>query len=277
MNAPASRLAYDRDGSIGVGVTAAGAITALTQTHLQALNDESEGTFDLSSQSRLALIFSEPIDIKAVFLALSATTACAISTSKDTTTGIDGAWTAQVANASYLRDVRPQYRIASQITPLISGSESLAVRGIRFTFGSNVSIGFRAVHVYGDLAASATTDRLSFYQVAAGAEVGPTHFDWGNVPRASSANKTFRIKNLSTTKTAQGVEVFPEGLTPGVPSVPGMLLLSTDGVTFTPSVSLGNLAPGASSGTITVRRVVPSNAQVSVWSARLVADAVAWV
>lgn len=277
MDAPASRLAYDRDGSIGVVVSAAGAITTLTAADLRSLNDEGEGAPTFATKARLAIIFSEPIDIKAVFLALSANTEATIETSKDSTTGIDGTWTAQVASAAYGRDVRPNYRIASQITPMIAGSDSNEVRAVRISFALNTTISFRALHIYGDISSSATDDRLSFRQVASDVEVGPTHFDWGNVPRASSADKTFRIKNLSADMTAEAVEVYAEGLTPGVPSVPSMLLLSLDGTTFTPSVNLGDLAPGDVSGTITVRRVIPSNAQVSVWSARLVADADNWV
>ena len=275
MDAPATRLAYDRDGSIGIMATAAGAITALTNTDLRALNDEGEGSPIFNSQSRIAIVFSEPWDLAAVFVALSGGSPI-IETSKDTTTGIDGTWTVQATAASYTRDVRPQYRIASNLVTMISGSTSQQIRGIRLSFGSNTTLSVRAIHVYGDLSSTATQHRLDFRQVGTDAQVGPTYFDWGNVPRVSSADKTFRVKNLSSTKTANGVQVYPEALTPGVPSVPGMLLLSTDGTTFLPSISLGDMAPGAISGTLTVRRVVPSNAQVSVWSARLVADADSW-
>lgn len=277
MDAPASRLAYDRDGSIGVTITAAGAITALSNADLRALNDEGEGSPAFSTKARLAIVFSVPHDLTAIFLAISAGQLASIETSKNTTTGIDGTWTTQVAPATYVRDVRPQYRIASNLTPMLSGSDSQEVRGIRISFTANQSLNFRGLHIYGEVSSSATSDRLSFREVGSDVEVGPTHFDWGNVPRASSADKTFRVKNLSSTKTAQSVEVYPEALTPGVPSVASMLLLSLDGVSFTPSVSLGDLSPGEISPTITTRRVVPSNAQVSVWSARYVADADSWV
>lgn len=277
MDAPASRLAYDRDGSIGVTITAAGAITSLTAADLRALNDESEGSPTFNTKARLAIIFSVPHDLVAIFLALNFSTLASIETSKDTTTGIDGTWTTQVAPAAYVRDVRPQYRIAANLTPMLSGSDSQEVRGIRVSFLLNQTGGFRGLHIYGDVSSSATDDRLSFREASSDVEVGPTHFDWGNVPRASSADKTFRVKNLSTDQTAQSVEVFPEALTPGIPSVAGMLMLSLDGVTFTPSVNLGDLSPGEVSPVITTRRVIPANAQVSVWSARFVADADTWV
>lgn len=276
MDAPASRLAYDRDGSIGVSITAAGALTALSLSDLRSLNDEGEGAPAFSSKARIALVFSEPYDLAAVFIALSGGSPV-IETSKDTTNGIDGTWTTQAAAASYTRDVRPQYRIASNLVAMISGATSQEVRGLRLSFGSNTTLDVRAIHVYGDLSSTATDDRLDFRQVGSDVPVGPTHFDWGNVPRATSADQTFRVKNLSASLTAEGVEVYPEALTPGSPSVAGMLLLSTDGVTFTPSINLGDMGPGDISGTLTVRRVVPTNAQVSVWSARLVADADSWV
>ncbi len=276
MDAPATRLAYDRDGSVAVTITAAGAITALGSTDIRALNDEDEGAPAFPSQARLAIVFSEPWDLTSIFVALSGGTP-SIETSKDTTTGVDGTWTTQVASGpSYLRDVRPQYRIASNLTAMISGTTSQGIRGIRLSFGANTTVSIKALHVYGELSSTATTDRLDFRQVGSDVQVVSTHFDWGNVPRASSADKTFRVKNLSSTKTAHGVQVYPEALTPGVPSVPGMLMLSTDGITFTSSITLGDMAPGDISGTLYVRRVVPNNAQVSVWSARLVADAASW-
>lgn len=278
MNAPASRLAYDRDGTIGVSVTASGIITQLTQADLQLLNDEAEGALTLTTRARLALVFPAPIDIEAIFWALSSSALTwTIETSKNTTTGIDGTWTVQVpAGTSFLKDVRPGYRIADFLTPMLDGSPSRGVRGIRFTTPSNVTIGFRALHIYGNLSSTATPDRLEFWSPSVDGEVSATQFDWGNVPRGSSADRTFRIKNMSSSLVAEGVEVYVESLTPGSPSVPGMLLFSIGGGPFAPSVTVGDLDPGEISPVITLRRNIPSNAQVSVWSARLVADVTSW-
>jgi len=278
MDAPAQRLAYDRDGSIGVTVTAAGVLTQLTATEMRALNNEAEDTPAFSSKQRLALVFPAPVDITHVFLALDTASATySIETSKDTTTGVDGTWSAQVGiGPSYLRDVRPFYRVATSLTAMQTGAISQGVRGVRISATGNTSVSFRGLHVYANPASGSTPDRLAFWEPSASAEVNGSFFDWGNTPRGSSADKTFRIKNVSGDLTAKDVSLYAEALTPGTPSVAGMLLVSSDGITFGPSLDLGDLAPGAVTGVLHVRRNVPTNAQVSVWSARLIADVTTW-
>lgn len=279
MDAPASRLAYDRDGSIGVIITATGTITPLTGAQLQALNDEGEGGVGFSSRNRLALVFTYPVDIEAIFLALdTSTTTWTIETSKDTTTGLDGTWTTQVASGpNYLRDVKPGYRILAQLTSMLTSAVSQEIRGLRITTPSNSTATVRALHVYGDFSPTATQERVAFWEPTLDQEVGPAHFDWGNVPRGSSADKTFRIKNLSGTLTAESVELYVEALTAGTPSVGSMFVFSTNGgATFLSSVNLGDFLPGAVSPVITIRRIVPASAQISVWSARIAADVTQW-
>ena len=102
-------------------------------------------------------------------------------------------------------------------------------------------------------------------------------FDGGDVPRSSSADKTFRIKNLSATYTANDVDLYVQALTPGSPSAAGMYTLSDDTVTFQPTLNISTLAPGAISSVFTLRRVTPSDAPISTWSARLAADVNEWV
>ncbi len=278
MDAPSPRLAYDRDGSIGVTVTAAGALTQLTATEMRQLNNESEDTPAFATKQRLALVFPAPVDITHIFLATSASAVTySIETSKDTTTGIDGTWSTQVAaGIMYLRDVRPSYRIFSALTTMQSGAISQGVRGVRVSGTANTSIEFRGLHVYANPASGATPDRLAFWQPVTNAEVTGSYFDWGNSPRGSSADKTFRIKNMSPDLNAEGLSLYAEALTPGVPSVAGMMLFSEDGVSWSPSLILPDLAPGEITDVLYVRRNVPTNAQVSVWSARMIADVTTW-
>lgn len=277
MDAPSSRLAYDRDGSIGVTISATGLVLGLGATDLAALNNESE---DMPSGSgiRYAIIFPTPTDLTALFLALSTSVNVVIETSKNTTTGADGTWVVNVPSAQYLRDVRPGYRVASAITQFQAGASSQGVRGVRVSVASGTSaFTVRGIHLYGKPSPSAILDRLAFLMPTTDAEVPPSYFDWGNVPRASSADRTFRIKNLSPDLTAEGVYLSTESLTPGAPSVASMIMLSDDGgVSFRASLDLGDLAPGEISPVLTARRNIPDNAQVSVWSARFIADVTNW-
>ena len=278
MDAPATRLAYDRDGAIGISASTAGVLTQLSAADLQMTNSETETVFSPPAATRsIAIVFPIPIDLRAVFLALGNTVAVEIATSKDTTTGLDGTWSTQIASATYDRAVAPNYRMTSQLTMFAAVSANLEVRGVRITGATANITALRAFHIYGDPASSATPDRIVAWHPTLNQQISPAYFDWGNVARSSSADRKFRLKNLSNNLSAADVDVYIEALTPGVPSVAGMHTLSdNDGASFLPGLVIPLLGPGEVSGQITLRRVVPSNAQVSVWSARVAADVGEW-
>lgn len=279
MDAPAHRVAYDRDGSVGVSITNTGIITAMTATQMQSINSEAEGGLTLpSSAFHLAIIFAVPINISAIFLSMAASTPTpTILTSKDSTNGADGTWLTRVGAASYLRDVKPNYRLSSYLTSIPGGADSQNVTGLRIS-GSAALAAVRALHVYGSPGTAATPDRLEPWHPTLNEPLGPTYFDWGNTPRSSSADRSFRIKNHSTTLTAEDVELYVEALTPGAPSVSGMHTISENGgSTFLNAITLDELGPGDISDVLILRRVVPNNAAVSVWSARLGVDVGSWI
>jgi hypothetical protein len=279
MNAPALRQAYDRDGSVGAFISNTGLITAMTATQLRELNSEAEsGPAVASSTMQLAVIFPTPLNLAAVFVAMPTTLLIAVYTSKDSTNGVDGTWTLRSATASRMRDVKPNYRIATELVSL-SGSDSQDVVGVKIvsTTANQPFATVRALHVYGDPSNLATEDRLQIWHPTVDEPLSATALDWGDVPRSSSADKSFRIKNLSTTLTAEDIDLYVESLNPGTPSVAGMHTLSANGgATFLNAQSIVSLAPGAISPVFILRRVVPSNAQVSTWSARVGADVGTW-
>jgi hypothetical protein len=134
-----------------------------------------------------------------------------------------------------------------------------------------------ALHLYGKPSLTATTDRLALWHPTLDLPMPAAWLDWGDTPRSSAADKQFRIKNQSSALTANDVNVYIEALTPGAPSVAGMHTLSDNaGATFSASLSVVALAPGEISVPITLRRVIPANAQLSTWSARVAADVTAW-
>jgi len=280
MDAPATRIAYDRDGSIGAFFSASGVLDQLTASELRALNSEAETGVALASQSRVAIVFPAPMDIAAVFFATnlnSSTALWSLETSKDTTTGIDGTWTTHQSGLQLLKDVKPNYRIFSQLLLTIPGSDSQGIRGVRMSNTSQLTSTIRAFHIYADVSALATIDRLAFWHPTLDEEMEPAYLDWGNVPRGSSADRSFRIKNMSADLTANDVVVYTEALTPGTPSVAGMHTISDNGgSTFLNSITVPEILPGEISDELIVRRVVPTNAQVSVWSARIAADVTNW-
>jgi hypothetical protein len=75
---------------------------------------------------------------------------------------------------------------------------------------------------------------------------------------------------------ANTVTVSVDAPTDAAPSVAAQHTLSDDGVNFSSSLNLGNLAADAISGVLTLRRTTPSNAAIGPWTARLLAQAASW-
>lgn len=286
MDAPNDRVAWDRDGSLLTFVSTTGGVTNLSASDRRIVNSESEsGIVVPTNTNRIALVFSVPMDCTAVFISLALTTPAgviwSVETSKDTTNGLDGVWDTQyLTNLSVKKTVKPNYRISSQLFVLQTNSSSSDLRGIRLIGAGNVSNNqgpLLAFHVYGTPSSMATKDRLAFWHPTTDVKLAPAALDWGNVPRSSSADKSFRIKNLSETLDATDIDLYVEALTPGTVSVAGMHTISADsGATFLTGQSIPKIAPGEVSGVFIVRRTVPANAQVSVWSARIAADVNLW-
>lgn len=285
MDAPAPRVAYDRDGSVMSAISAAGDVTTLSQTVARVLNGEGDSAPTLpTSPYRVAVVFSVPRDMSGIFFSLiqASTTAARVETSKNTTNGVDGTWEGHGLDSVVgPRTTKPEYRRSVSLSRFLPGEISRSVRGVRITVSSSSNpfgaTNLASLHLYGEVSATATTDRLALWHPTLDQAVGPSWFDWGDVPRSSSADRSFRIKNLSSTLAATSIDVSMEALTPGVPSVVGMHTFSNSaGGGFVPSLNIPRVNPGAVSPVITVRRTVPATAQISTWSARIVADVTTW-
>lgn len=277
---PSYRIPYEKDGTIFLAVSSGGVITELTNADLVIMNDEDDDAFyytSLGPPNYAVWMFPRKMDIDGYFFgpSLGAGRAGAISVSADTTNGYDGTWTQIVADAVDAAATRPYYRTAIQSTT------ALGVRAIRVQVTGSFGDSYwrpTAVHWFGEPSAGENTDYLRLWHPTLNQQISPAYFDWGNVPRGSSADITFRVKNLSPTLTAQSPRVAMDAPSDGSPSVPGWHTLSKDGVTFLAQQTLGNLAPGAiSTETLTLRRTTPSNAQLGLWTMRVFAESTVWV
>jgi hypothetical protein len=279
---PGPRMAYDVDGSVGFYFSeTTNLITQLTAGELASMNDEDNDSWDagIFNSQRVGLIFPELRDILGYFMYFSSGdfgSALILDTSTDTTNGLDGTWTTRAANWVKSFTPTPGYRTGIN-TLVVTGIKAIRFQANRVGSGAFNDFAPSQMHIYGAPNSGASIDRLVFWDPTSNVVLPAAALDWGNVPRSSSADKTFRVKNVSTTKTAQGIVISPEALTDTSPSVPGQHLFSTDGTTFTASINIGDLAPGATSSVLYVRRVTPSNAVLSVWTFRAKAVATAWV
>lgn len=90
-------------------------------------------------------------------------------------------------------------------------------------------------------------------------------------PLRTTNDLRFRVKNTSTLYAAKAVTVSLTG-----PDA-GQLYLSLDGITFTATAELGDLAATATSAPIWLRRVTPSTAALGAHTATVQATPTAWV
>lgn len=272
---PAARMAYDRDGSAGFRLSAAdsGTSTVLTSGEMSSINDESLATYmqPSASGSGYGIIFPELRDVTGVAVALHPSGGVASSswTSPDTTNGIDGTWTS--------RGARTAHTSVGSLRTAIESVSWLGVKGVRFAGDLLGSREVYGIHLYGNIASGQNPHRLRLWHPTSDIEVSGAYFDWGDIGGGSSADRTFRVKNNSSTQTANTITVSIEALTDATPSVPGQHTFSTPSVpAFTATKALGNLAPGVISEVITMRRTTASTSALSLWWARVLASAATW-
>lgn len=284
-DAPSWRMAYDRDGTQAFK-RIGGNLTSLTQAEIANMNRESGGGytgFVITSYGTqtMVLIFPEHRDVDAatVFCWGLDYSLSNVSVSKDTTNGVDGTWT-NYSPTGYNQgsNLKPGYRTGIKQTTF------LGIKAIAFDVhenGNNYggSYGYFLCHLYGEPVPGENPDRLEIWHPTLDQRVGPAYFDWGDTPRGSSDDLTFRVKNISSAKTALSVRVAMEALTDTSPTVLSQEALSLDGSSWLAQVNVGDLAPGEiSAQTVTLRRTLVDNATMGLWSFRVFAESTsAWV
>ena len=278
---PAPRMAYHRDGSVGFfHQPGSGELTVMSQENLDTLNDEDSDSvliIDIYTLNNRywGLIFPELRDIVGYFVAavLSGGPSTGhVQTSTDTTNGMDGTWTQQLADWVN-GGLSPAYRSNIQTVSWTG------VKAVRFKVdGGSTSSDVGNVyhwHLYGTPNAAAT--RYLAVTDTGGTEVGGAYFDFGDKPRGGTPEiKQFKVKNLHGTLTANTITVGRQAMSEKSPIFLDDYEFSSDGVAYASSLSLGNLAPGASTGTLYVRRTTPINAQLGLETGLITVSAASW-
>lgn len=294
-SASAPRVPWDRDGSILTYWGTNGVVTRLPQSAMSWLARESSDNSTTSTTQLtwnmggatpaaffgIAIIFPFQRDLEALFSfgTVHPPTGFSWQTSHNTTNGLDGTWDTQASPVDSVF-MKPFYRTPANLVILSVGPTTKNVRGVRLQWNSN-SNGLttnivRAMHVYGWPSASATTERLEFWHPTSNVILPASWLDYGSFPRGTSADKKFRIKNLSATSTANSVSLQVETPSDTSPSVVSSFSIGDAGGTFATVQTIPSIAPGAISPVYTLRRVTPVDAQLSVWSSRLNTTVSSW-
>lgn len=285
-----NRMAYHLDGTVGLAWRTGGGPPSVV--NLSTINDESDGYLSVQDAAGytsdnpdyyVALIFPEARDLSGFFMSLEysgsstggGTPECATST--DTTNGVDGTWTA-ISGTTWQQGAPysnpDHWRKTVGLTDHNDATGIKAIRWRRWAAGTSRTINWdiKSLHLYGKIAG--TTRRLELWHPTLDQRLGAAGFDWGNIPRASTATATFRVKNRSTTETANGVNISILGSTSATLS--SVLDLSV-GSGYAATQSVGNLAPGGISSQITLRGTMGISQPLGVSAAVVKAQATTWV
>lgn len=279
-DAPAGRMAYDRDGSLGFLISSTGSsIVAISTTDMQRMNDETDGNTSPAIannvNSSLAIIFPELRDVTHHFRTLTASVTTIFESSVDTTNGFDGTWaTINAAVAGPTASVQPNYR--SSIVAAAGNNTGIKAVRLRATGANSGSV--YAFHLYGKVSA-ASPSKLELWHptLDQALYVTPAYLDFGDFPRGTSVDKTFRVKNRSATLTASSITVSREALTDATsPTHISEETLSYNGGAFASTATLSSLAPGAISQLFTLRNAPGASSNLGLWAQRIIASAASW-
>lgn len=225
----------------------------------------------------MVVVFPELRDIDGYFITMSGAGAQGyeLQTSEDTTNGVDGTWVTRTNNWAWSGTTSPYYRTS------INAFDWSNVRGLRFNYGKNNSyydatqVRFHVVHIYGSIVAGQNPNRLRFWDPNSDIEAAPYHFDFGDIPQGGSSTKIFRVKNNSSTLTAN--DIIVSRYVPSFAEMTAGLQLSVDGTTWFDSIDIGDLGPGAVSPQLRVRRAAATGEASKPRNGFLKAEATTWV
>jgi len=292
--APGRRIPIDIDGSMikyykkaqgtystdAEGTAPPGGMTTATQTERAAVTeaDVTTGTYvSTSSFSNAAcwiyVVFSEAMDLDGIFAQLMrphGTLTKWAQISYDTTNGEDGTW------SSYsLTDVDDSE--SDSWREDVTDVALIAVTGMRFyvfNSGLGASVGYSELHFYGE--PNGGRGRLEIVDADASDVAFTAPIDFGDTPRGQISTHSVKVKNNHATERADTVSFDVEAL---LATADDWVTFSTNGGTsYTAGpISLGNIAAsGGLSTTIIVKQVVPEDADIGPFDARLVAEATSW-
>lgn len=269
---PGHRFPYDVDGTVCLTSANGGTYNSWDPA---LLNDEatadSIAVFAYREQGTkvYSFCFPEPRDLSGYYVLIgSNANIYQYTTSTDTTDGSNGTWSA-ATNFTVQTSLYPQSRSA------IGTMSVTNVKGVRFSFTCNqdyVAMTLQALHLYGAISPSQNIERLEFWHPTLDQLADKATFDFGDIAQGQILTKQFRLKNLSTTKTAGSVAISANNSAGGETLLAAGLTFSSDNASFATSLNIGSIAPGAITPVLYARRTVGASDPASIRFARIVAS-----
>jgi hypothetical protein len=193
-----------------------------------------------------------------------------LSYSTDTTNGVDGSFSALGQEIRATAVVKPDYRDNIQ-TDALSNVTCVMEEfgGYTGVFGDQIKL--RALHIYGTITPGDTPDRLLFLDTDNSDIEFTRPLDYGNVGRGSTNIRLVKVKNNSSTLTANTVQITAEALVDGSSA----FTYSTDGVNDQGTKALGNIGPGGTAN-LYIHFALTDSFVLGLYEARTKASVASW-
>jgi len=280
---PDMRMPYDNDGTRvgynqGTGIIG-GVIGWFTGSQLIALNAKDwnsigAGAEGVWGQQGVWMFYPERREITGMVIWMDKGTTYSwgyLQASADTTNGVDGTWenaslaggTPDVAYTQF-----DAWRMMIRPVSFTGSKKVLRWQHYCSYYGGNPSA-MHNLHVYGEKAAGQTPDDLIYidHDTTPGVEFAAAE-DFGDRPLATSVIRQFRLKNVSATKTANGINIQLNDAD---------FAISEDGTTWVVTINISSLAAGAQSATLYMRNTTPAiGSLLGPRFARIVTTVASW-
>ena len=271
-NVPSRRMAVDDDGSLLIKKTGSNPPIELSQANKDELNDEDNVSVFQGNNQVIVLgwFFPEVREIDGFFLAFnrSSNGVYDIRTSVDTTNTIDGTHVTQISNHPEGTGVWPtQYRDA------ITSAAWSSIRFVNWRTTDQQNDQLTAFHIYGEISPGETPDRLLYIDELTGLEFA-LPIDYAEIPRGSSEDLEFRIKNNSALETATTIQYTAEDGYLGSGSWYTYTLPA--GSTYAATQQIVSLAATITTGLIKIRRITPGGEDLGLHAGRTYLNVASW-
>ena len=288
-DAPSLGIAYDDDGTVvlwnglvviasdedsPVGTVPQLPLIAMPQGDMDQINDEETTAPTQSGQSNdasswIVMLFLQDMEIDGGYYNVNPThtgNAQWMASSTNTTNGIDGTWSDLGVTTPKDTTQADDYRDS-----ITSMAESNVVAVTSFQ-GSDERFRWRQLHIYGAHTPGQTPDKLIFLDPDNSDNEYTKPLDFGDVPRGQTQKDTFKLKNNSSTFTANTISIINEDLFGGASS---WYTYSDDDVSYSSSLNISSLGPGGTQLTY-IKQVVPDAQVVGVYVSRTRATVASW-
>jgi hypothetical protein len=269
---PGPRIGYDIDGTVVVCANEAWTQQVqLTEVQKATMNREAawHAVSNVSGWMNMHFIFPALMDINAITLSYSGWSmqVGALSWSADTTNGQDGIWTTGPTPTN-----RALTKAAARTL-----WDNLSLTGVRAVrqrvYTEHSGTNSWSLHLYGTPTAADTNQPALWHPTLdQRLPVSTLNLD---ARQSDSADITFRVKNPGTL-TAQNVTLSADSLIVASPTIQSFFTFANGGA-FASTLNVGDLAPGAVSGVVTMRRAIAADAVLGLWWPRVRITPTGWV